>query len=122
VDVSEHGIGGTRSHVGSCDGIKRHRGFEPIVLKVLVHYVVNVDQHEPHHVLHVLATHHLQAQSQGQQCHAITPIGVDHLGRAGTIELEHQLGEGSHLRPKRFVSPLVGRADAGTAKTVAIDG
>ena len=91
------------------------------MLKVLVHYVVNVDQYEPHHVLHVLAAHHLQAQPQGQQCHAITPVGVDHLGRAGAIEFEHQLGEGAHLRPKRFVGLLIRCADARSAEAVAIE-
>ena len=44
VDVSEHGIGGAGSHVGTHDTFERQHRFKQFVVKGLLHDVVHVDQ------------------------------------------------------------------------------
>ena len=69
------------------NSIECNRRLQSLVVKVLIHHVVDVNQDKPHHVLHVLAAHHLQPQTQRQQGDLIAAVSLHHFGCALAVQL-----------------------------------
>ena len=56
------------------------------MIKIFIHYIVDIDQHNAHEVLHVGLAHELKTQAQLHEGQTVGPVGIDQLGRSAAIE------------------------------------
>ena len=56
------------------------------MIEIFIHYIVDIDQHNAHEVLHVGLAHELKTQAQLHEGQTVGPVGIDQLGRSAAIE------------------------------------